>query len=123
MRVGLVRDVIFATSKQRCDFLLGAAPEFAAAKLQGGISRFDYRDELCNVRLQLVPVQAMSVTQLPAGATVSEHGGYGLHVQLDVNNAEIHPLNEEDINNVIERAASLWPKSLLEYINARGSSE
>lgn len=123
MRVGLVRDVIFATGQQRCDPLLGAEPEFAAAILQGGICRFDYRDDLCNVRLQLAPVQAMSVTQLPVGATVSQHGGYGLHVQLDVNNAEIRPLNEEDINNVIARAASLWPKSLLDYINARGLIE
>ena len=119
MRVGLVRNVIFATGEQRCEPLLAANSEFAGAKLQGGACRFDYRDDQCNVLVQLNPVQAMTVTQLPVGATVSQHGGFGLNVQLDVNNGEIRPLSDDDINVVLDRAASLWPKKLLEYINER----
>jgi len=121
LRVGLVRDVVFATGEQRCDSFLVAAPKLAAAELQGGSCRFHYRDDKCNVVLQLDPVQAMTVTQLPVGATFSQHGGFGLHVKLDVNNAEIRPLSDEDIDIVIERAASLWPRILLDYIRGRVS--
>ncbi len=119
MRVGLVRDLVFSTSGQRCDPILAAASEFAGAQLQGGVCRFSYRDERCNILVQIDPVQAMTVTQLPVGATVSQHGGYGLHVQLDVNNATIRPLADNDIDEIIERAVSFWPKKLVEYLNER----
>lgn len=122
LRVGLVRDAIFETGKERCDSFLGAMNDFAGAELQGGSCRYSYRDSLCNIHLQFNPVQAVSVTQLPIGGAVSEPEGFGLHVQLDVNNADLKTLSEPEIAQVIERANSLWPNNVLEFIKGREAS-
>lgn len=119
MKVGLVRDLIFSTSGQRCEPLLHADNEFGNAKLQGGACNFHYRDAKCNVLLHFQPVQAITVTQLPVGHTVTTPGGFGLHVALDVNSAEIRALQDADIDEVLDRASGLWPDELLNYLNAR----
>jgi hypothetical protein len=81
--------------------------------------RFYYRDQKCNIWLQFEPVQALTVTHLAMGPTVTKPGGFGVHVTLDVNSAEIHELQETDILEVIERAAGFWPNELLDYLNGR----
>lgn len=117
MRVGLVRDLVFSTGSNKCEDLLTGQTSFAKAALVGGSSIHKYRDEKCNHNILVEPVTLTRTTRLGVGAAVDEHAGYGVHVRLDVNNAEVRqPLQETDIREVLERATRLWPGELLEYL-------
>ena len=67
----------------------------------------------------MAPCQIQMTTQLPVGTKVEQQTGYGLRVVLDVNNWEIRPLEDSDIEEVLTRATGLWPAQLLEYLNGR----
>ena len=114
MRIGMIRDLIFSTGQSPCQNVLSGRKKFAGADLKGGRALLVYRDDLCNVRLQFEPAEVMKTTKLPIGAEVAERQSFGLHVTLDVNNHEPKPLEDADIEQVIERASSLWPEKLLE---------
>lgn len=117
MRVGLVRDLVFSTGSNKREGLLTGQTSFAKAALVGGSSIHKYRNEKCNHNILVEPVTFTRTTRLGVGATVNEPTGYGVHVRLDVNNAEVRqPLQETDIRGVLERATSLWPNELLEYL-------
>ena len=59
----------------------------------------------------------MKRTQLPVGRAITEPTGYGIQVQLDVNNSDLEQaLGDDDIQQVLDRATSLWPNELLEYL-------
>ncbi len=117
MRVGLIRDLVFATGKTRCDELITDKRSFAKADLVGGQSLFKYRDAKYNHNIRVDPVLISKTTQLAVGTSVTEPPEYGVRVQLDVNNSDTQtPLQEPDIQGVLERATSLWPEELLEYI-------
>jgi len=118
MRVGLIRDLIFATGKTPCGEMLTDQTAFANAALVGGQSVLKYQDSQYNHHIRIEPVSLTRTTQLLVGTTINEPAGYGVKVQVDVNNANIQqPLQEPDIQAVIDRATSLWPDQLLEYLN------
>lgn len=122
MRVGLVRDLVFMTGSSPCLDILAKQATFAKAELISGRSIRSYRDERCNVRITIDTVELMKTTQMPVGKRVEEPVGAGLRVALDVNNTEVRPMAEADIEEVVERAVSLWPEQLLEYITGERSS-
>ena len=117
LRVGLIRDVIFSTGKADCTVLLSGRTDWCKSKLVGGNRLHSYRDEKYNIRLELSPVKIMQGTQLAVGARVEQSAGFGLKVSLDVNNIEICPLQDADIDEVIERADGFWPDEVLEYLS------
>ena len=119
MRLGLIREIVLQTGDEQCTQVLAQETEFAKAKLTGGSARFTYHDEMCNIHVVLEPVQAHKNAQLATGATVREAAGYGLRVMLDVNNRVSGELKDADIEQVLDRADSLWPDKLLEYLNGR----
>ena len=122
IRLGLIRELIFGTGGTLPAGLLRGPEEFSGAKLVGGNALLEYRDQKCNVRVQLAPVQVTKTTQLPVGQMVTEPAGFGLRVVLDVNNIELRQLTEDDIQEVLDRACSLWPAELLGYLRERGVS-
>ena len=122
LRLGLIRELVFATSGAPCLSLLKAAQSFAGADLTGGNALFQYRDAKCNVRIRLAPAEIMKATVLPVGQRVEQREGYGVQVQLDVNNCDIRPLEAADIDEMLDRATGLWPDRLLEYLNERSLS-
>ncbi len=121
LRVGLIRELVFATAEAPATHLLTKQESWADGELYGGERSVCYRDQQCNIRLQFAPVEIRKSTQLPVGTKVEQREGYGLHVKLDVNNREIRPLADADIKTVVDRALGLWPEHLLQYITAEES--
>jgi hypothetical protein len=119
LRVGLVRELVFNTGTTLPTEVLTSQSEFAGARLVGGGCEFVYRDDHCNVGLKFATAEITKSTQLPIGQTLTESGGHALLVQLDVNNHEIRPLEDADINGIIERANVLWPDKLLQFLRER----
>jgi len=117
LRVGLIRDVVFATGDTQYQGLVSRQPEWCGAGLVGGQRLFHYRDPKCNIRLECSPGRLHKTTQLPVGAKIDEPAGYALKVRLDVNNHEIRALQDADIDEVIERALGFWPDELLKYLS------
>ncbi|MCH7807725.1 MAG: hypothetical protein IIB60_00760 [Planctomycetes bacterium] len=123
MRVGLVRELVFTTGEAPSNEILTRQGVFANAKLVGGQSKCTYRDEFHNHQILVEPVSLTKATRLPIGTVKEEHTGYGVRVRLDVNNAEVNrQLEETDIQQVLDRARSLWPDTLLEYLRERSRS-
>jgi len=116
MKVGMVRDMMFDVGQTSCESVLSERREFAGATLRDGQCLLGYRDERCNIRLKLEPVQVMKTTRLPVGAEVTERQSFGLRVELDVNNVDVKPLDDAEIDLVIERASGLWPDELLKSL-------
>lgn len=117
MRVGLVRDLIFQTGQSRCERYISDQGTFANADLAGGQLQFNYRDAKHNHNIRVQPVALMRTTRLPVGAAFNENTGYGMHVHFDVNNSDLQqPLGPGDIQQVLERATTLWPDVLLKYL-------
>jgi hypothetical protein len=121
LRVGLVRDVIFSTRQADCTFLVSNQPDWLGAKLVGGRRLIHYRDDKCNIRLEFSPGRIGKATELPVGTKVEEPVGFGLRVRLDVNNDKPRPLQDADIEQVIDRALAFWPDGLLKYVSGVGS--
>ncbi len=122
LRVGMVRELIFDTGGAKCQRLVGDERTFGGAPLIGGKRFLVFRDAKCNLRIEFEPVEISKTIQLPIGTNVQQHAGFGVRVLLDVNNAEVRPLADADINEVLERANSVWPDELLKYINERSVS-
>lgn len=106
MRIGLVRDLLFDVGQDACEYVLSDRQNFAGAKLRGGKSLLLYRDDHCNVGIEVEPAEVMKTTRLPVGAQVTEQQSYGLRVVLDVNNRQPKPLEDADVELVLERASS-----------------
>lgn len=117
LRVGLVRDILFDAGQTPCNQIITHLQSFCGAHLSGGQFMASYRDEKYNHHILIEPVKIMQTTLLPVGKPVSKNTGYGVHVRLDVNNWDLQtPLGDDDVQQVIDRATSLWPEKLLEYI-------
>lgn len=119
LRVGLVRELTFGSGSIPLYKAATSSEEFSGARIVGGESLAHYRDDQYNVRIKLVTVEVAKSTRLPVGYSVTEPAGYGLQVSLDVNNAEIRPLEDADIQGIIDRATRLWPEDLLNYLKKR----
>lgn len=118
MRLGLVRDLVFATGRTKCHELIADQVCFANAALVGGQTTVTFRDSKHNHLIMVEPVSLARTTQLAVGPPVREDAGYGLHVRFDINNFDMQqPLQEADIQAVLDRATSLWPDELLEYLH------
>lgn len=119
MRVGLVREAVFGVEESLLHNAVTGQEALPGTKFVGGESLAAYRDDRCNVRIKIATVQIARQIAMPVGMSVTEPAGHGLHVELDVNNAEIRPLEDADIESIVERAASLWPNALVNYIKER----
>ncbi len=122
LRFGLVRKVMFNTGDYPSLGILGAPDEFASAELVGGSAVYQYRDDRYNVRITAEPMRAIRTTRIPLGARVDEPAGFGLGVTVDVNNHEIKPQLDADIQLTVDRAESLWPESVMEFLERRGGA-
>lgn len=118
LRCGLVRELLFVTGQDRCDEFISSVSSFAGADLIGGESIRLFRDDKYNNRIKLETFEIESKQQLAVGTTVREDMGFGLKVELDVNNHDLHALNDDEVAEILERACSLWPDMLLEYLVA-----
>lgn len=117
MRIGLIRELVFATGTTTCQGLITDQSSFANAKLVGGRAEFKFRDDKYNHNLLVEPVTITRTTQLAVGIRVDEPAGYGVRVRLDVNNSDVQrPLDDAEIQGVLDRASSLWPDKLLEFV-------
>lgn len=121
LRIGLIRELVFATGQASCAHLFTKQGAWAQAELRGGERRVYYRDGKCNIGIQFGTAEITKSTQLPIGASVKQPEGYGLRVRFDVNNIEPRPLKDADIEIVVDRALGLWPGDLLQYIRAEES--
>lgn len=119
MRIGLIRELLFDTGQSPCNRVISDHQDFAGAPLVGGNRVIAYRDALCNVRISVEPAEVMKTTRLAVGTEVTERHSYGLHVLLDVNNHQLKPLEDADIQQVLDRATGLWPDELLKYLRER----
>ncbi len=119
MRVGLLRRIIFDTGSTECHRLISSHSKLGSADFVGGNLTLSHVDKLCNIHVYLESVQRQEITKMAVGTTVSSPAGFGLEVRLDVNNRDIKPLNEADIELVLERAGGLWPEELIQFLNGR----
>lgn len=119
LRVGMIRELLFRTGEAPHQHMLAREASFSGAGLVGGRCLLVFRDHKCNIRLDFEPVEIKKTERLPVGTTVEQSAGYGVRAQFDVNNFEIRPLGDADIDEVLERATSLWPDELLKYMNER----
>ncbi len=120
LRLGLINEAVFNTGKTNfVPYLAKRFGSFPGATLVGGRATLSFRDELCNVRVQLQTIEIHRQARAPATQhVVSQEMDFGVQVTLDVNNIEMKRQGESDIQSTLERAHSLWPKALLEFINA-----
>jgi len=117
LRIGLCRELVFATGQDSWNELLTDKTEFANAQFVGGESLLAYRDAKCNVRVRLQPIEIARMRRLPVGTQIAEKAGRGLRVELDVNNADVRPLEDADMEEILTRATGLWPDALLDYLS------
>jgi hypothetical protein len=117
MRLGLVRNLVFGTGDRRCTDMLAAPGGFSGAELVDGNRLLVYRDDLCNVRIQLQPIEVRRSIKGPLGTAATERLQFGMNVLFDVNNHDMRQLEPADIEQVIERAVGLWPDALLQFLN------
>ncbi len=123
LRLGLIREVVFGTGDEAVNTFFARQAALANAVLTGGKSVRVYQDDRHNHRIVIDSVEIARETRLAVGTTVSEPTEHGLQITLDVNNEAIRPLEEADIQQVIERANSLWPDELLSYLSREGGPE
>lgn len=116
MRLGVVRHLLFITGKSSCLGALTSRGVFAGATLADGTTSLVFRDQQCNVLLNVKPMQITEAASLPIGVALQRPLGHGVQVILDVNNVQVRPLKDEDMTVVLERADSLWPDTLLQYL-------
>ena len=57
LRVGLVREVVFSAGQTNLNGLLSKQSEWSGAKLVGGNRLIQYRDEKCNIRIEMRPCE------------------------------------------------------------------
>jgi hypothetical protein len=117
MRIGMIRELVFETGNTPTHSILRRGDEFAGATLQGGLCLCHYQDAKCNIRVTMEPVSLIKATKLAIGPVVQEPTGFGLKVLFDVNSALPRPHGDADIQEVVERATSLWPEKLLDFLN------
>lgn len=119
LRLGLVRDAVFSAGKTDLLGLVGGNASLGGAALAGGVTQLAFADSKCNIGVGVALGQVGSAAQLPVGVVVQESPSNAIHIHIDVNNHEIRPLTEADIDEILERAESLWPGAMLDFVNSR----
>ena len=123
MRVGLVRELLFQTGDWDCRDLFGTPMQLSGAEFFDGEAINGFRDDQCNVRISFKKRTLSKSVRTPIGQEHIESLGNFLLVKLDVNNFDARPLDDADVDGIIERARSLWPDPLLEYLKERSQSQ
>jgi hypothetical protein len=121
LRLGVVRNLVFALGKTDCNKWLGRGfLQFDSSNLYGVQAILAYKDEFFDYRLQLATAQIIQTTAVPAlpSQVLSEPIHSGLVVSLDVHNLNAK-LDDDELQSVIEKAKSLWPDILLNFLNSR----
>lgn len=121
IRAGMVRELVFMGGRSSFADALTSRASFAGAKLHGGRCDLGFHDDRCGIHLQIIPLTLMQSTPLPVGGTVQQGLGYGVQVILDVHNAQVRPLADDEVKGILDRATSLWPEALLSYLAGDGS--
>ncbi len=117
-RVGLVRELVFGTGQTpSIPYLSSRVGTFPGAAPRGGQILVAFRDSLCNIRVKVQTIEMRRVTRTPTVHLLSDQPEYGLQVEFDVNNVEMKPQSDADLESTLQRAHSLWPKELLRFIN------
>lgn len=116
MRVGLIRNLVFFTeSTSHMDAFVDQA-EFAGASRQGGGCSAVFADEQYNIQIKINPIRVIQTSKMALGPTVQKPLGYGVHVQVDVNNRVPRPLQTADISGILDKADGIWPGDLLRFL-------
>jgi len=124
LRVGLVRNLQFATGQTDCTPWLGRAVlAFGNARLAGAQCALGYIDDEFNISIQIAPVQMATFAIVPnAGPSMATQNQYGLAVAFDVNNRAVRQMTVEDAKAVVAKANELWPSRLIHFLNNRSLS-
>jgi hypothetical protein len=121
LRVGLVRELVFATGQaSSIPYLSARFGGFPGAAPAGGNALLLFRDERCNIRVAIETIRIHRQARTPTNQVLEDSSEYGLKVEFDVNNIDMRPQPESDIAVTLERAHSLWPRQLLEFLNSGG---
>lgn len=116
MRIGLIRNLFFFTSKTSHMEAFIHQAEFAGATLQASGCHATFADGQFNVQIKINPKRVIEASKMPVGATVKKPLGYGVHVQVDVNNRVPRPLETADITEILDKADGIWPDDLLRFL-------
>lgn len=124
LRIGLIREVVFNTGKSdSIPFLARRFGCFRNTNPKGGNVTLTFQDDNCNVRVKIDTIEIRRQAQVKgSGHVLTDELSYGLQVMLDVNNIEMRPQEAHEIENTLVRAKGLWPKELLEFLNAKGEA-
>lgn len=123
MRFGMVRELLFGVGDDPSLGLISDRAEFASAKLDNASALSGFKDDKYNIRISLQSGKVSFREQMPAlGTSLPAREVRAISVSLDVNNIAIHELQDADIEEVTEKACSLWPDKLLEFVNERRGS-
>lgn len=124
LRLGLIRELLFSTGERDVvPYLSSRFGKFPGTTAKGGNVSLSFRDDMCNIRVQLETVEIHTRSETPLKQVVAEGQEYGLKVVFDVNNIEMRPQQASDIEATLQRAHSLWPEELLKFINWRGDGQ
>lgn len=122
LRLGVVRELVFSTGDtSSVPFLACRYGTFPGADPRGGETLVSFRDDHCNIRVKVATIEIRQEARLAATQQLmTQQLQYGLQVQFDVNNIDMRAQSDVDLRVTMERASSLWPTDLLEFLNWRG---
>ena len=119
LRAGLVREAVFSTGQDDpVPWLAPGQDAFPGAVAKGVDETTTFRDDRCNLRIKIQTIEIRRQAHVSATRQVlAEECEHGLQVEFDVNNIEMKPQSDSDIDLTLERAHSLWPDELIGYLN------
>jgi len=125
LRIGLVRELVFTTGKTiSVPYLADRFGVFSGTAPKGGSVRLTFQDDRCNVRITIGTIEIRRQAHVAmSGQVLTDELAYGLQVVFDVNNIEMRPQETADIETTLQRARSLWPKELLDFVNWRRAND
>lgn len=121
LRIGLVRELIFSTGNTpAAPFISSRFGTFPSTTPKGGNALASFVDDRCNVRVNMEPIEIHRRQGSPAMKNViSDQVEYAIRVRLDVNNNEMKPQSDDDIDMTLQRAEEIWPDQLINFLNWR----
>lgn len=125
LRLGLIRELVFATGgTPSAPYVTSRYGTFPGAEAKGGETVVSFRDDFCNIRVKIGTIEIRQEARHPTTKQVmAKDVRHGLAVNFDVSNVEMRPQADTEIERTIERANSLWPRDLLEFLNWRKGPE